>query len=352
MTDGPTHALIVYGEWLYVKRPHSKQDVSLGQDEWMDQAMLRRLDENCEEIWGLLAAKPVEVSQFSYDGGWLGTIEIAIPAETDHKVINWVGDDQIILIRRSDHCWAELVGDAPHTADDIAWEAHELVLPGPVGSKHIYVPTVQGVPLRFRYPFIVPNGLFKETISWISTQKGETKDGRVAELLFDDIPESANVYVEQTAHFVSQLERIFELLAGEGIFGCDAYGQGWRPGEGWDIAAERVPKELRKKFGWENESDMLLCWCDTMYETEADRDEQASLLYSSNNMHEEWQDRVDIHRTPLSRAVTSTRIYYDGPNPECKRRIAEAIVKHAPAAGLAATWDGDIERAIEVWGGA
>lgn len=350
MTDGLTHALIVYGEWLYIKRPRSKQALAIGHDDWMDRATLRRLDEYCDEIWGLLSERPIEVHQFSYDGGWLGTTNIAIPTKSEYEITDWSVDDQLIIARQSDNCWAELVDEVPHTADEIVLEARSIVLPAPFGSRQIYTPTVGGVPLHLRNPIIVPNGLFEEKITWISIDRGVTKHGGVAELSDDEIAGSVDIYAEQTTCFVAQLGQLFELLAGDGIFGCDAYGQGWPPGEGWDIAADLVPKKVRTELGWECESDMLLCWCDTRHQIKGDQEEQAYELYSSRGMHEEWQDRVDIHSVPLSRAVTSTYIFYYGPNADCKKRIAEAIVKHAPAAGLAATWCGNVEIAVTVCG--
>lgn len=61
MTEGPTHLLVVYGEWLYVKRPRLQPQLQFNQDDPMDQTTVRNLEENCEELWGLLPDKPIEV---------------------------------------------------------------------------------------------------------------------------------------------------------------------------------------------------------------------------------------------------------------------------------------------------
>jgi hypothetical protein len=349
MTEGPTHLLVVYGEWLYVKRPRLQPQVQLNQDDPMDQATIRNLEENCEELWGLLPDKPIQAIQFTYDDGYLGTTIVPIPTGAGGTIVRWNVGDQLLVIRQSNHCWAELAGDVPNSATNIILETLEIMLPAPFGAKKLYKPTVDGAALNFLYPTIVPEGLFDETITWVSVDNGIVRNGAVAAPMYYEIPSTANVHDQETADFQSQLRALFSLMEGEGIFGCDVYGQGWRPGEGWDLVVDRVPETMCKALGWESAADMLLCWCDTEYGAEVDRYEQATEFYSANGLHQEWQDRVDIHRMPLSQAVTSTSIYYDGPVAADKQRIAESIIRHAPDAGLVANWSGDIEQCIQVW---
>ena len=355
MIDEPTQALFAYGQWLYVKRYQDSDRPQLANGAVMDEPLMQALPDDCEELWGLVHDVPCEVVQSSMEG-YIETRDLLQPDGPVDKTMDWSIEDQLLIVHQSNHCWAEVVGNTRYSSTEVSLKAFELLLPSPLGAKRLYIPTVDGAIFKLRYPISVPDGLYEESLSWIAMDKGLVKSGMVSAVSYDFNPSVHNENDQKTAMFQSQLEHLFALLKREGIFGCNAYGQGWRPGEGGDIAASRWHKQMIVEFGphyieRDDIGDMLLCWCDTEYHTEDDRYGLAIELYSANGMHEEWQDRVDIHCMPLTCAVTSVGMYYDGPAAADKKRIGEAIVKHAPAAGLATTWNGNIDECVWVWAG-
>jgi hypothetical protein len=220
-------------------------------------------------------------------------------------------------------------GGSIYDMSDVILHAIDVLLPPPLGLKRLYVP--QG--FFFHYPFIKPNGLFTESNKWLSLKNGVIEHGLVEQHSSFEISDKER----KSSHFRHQLAQLFALLEGEGIFGCDWPDGATTRDEAWQMVASQVPEKMRKEQGWANSSEMLLCLSNTPFEMYQSRRRQASLDLSANDLHQNWEDRVDIDRMPLFRAADLVNIRYNAPDAAAKHRIFNAILKHAPAASLNVT---------------
>lgn len=316
MSVEPTHVLLLYGNWLHA------------------------VAHDGARVWGLLVGKPVRVVQCSREDGFITEMSLVPAPDAPAPVLDWGAPHLPAAVTKTDHCWARWLGANARIPGEIGFRGLDLCLPDPLCRVSLVIPTVDGVPLEFVDPPFRPGVGFVEEPVWPLSRRAVTADNLSVPL--------PGPYDAATADFRSRLEVLFDGLRDQRIFGCDLYGQGWAPKESGDIAAARVPAELRTTWGWTHPSAMSLCWCDTEYELADLREGAASDLYSSNGMDEEWWDRVDVHRLAAPAAITTTAVFYDGCNEVERARIARCVVEAAEAAGLVANWNGDLDRAVAV----
>lgn len=382
MIEERFHVLIIYGTWLYVRRHPLIRKYSLPRSGEILHENELLLDYQTrigfpnngyyDYVCGLLPDTPIQLLEFAvpgrhykdgclvpascYDKGCLGRTELDRPTYTNYETINWSVENKLLIVRQSDHCWAELNPfEMMCDASDVILQAIDVLLPPPLGLKRLYVPRVQkspryvnirhGVERMFtpphvpenvfllRYPFIKPHGKYTESNKWFTIENGKVEYGIVEPHSFSDTSEKK----AKSDRFRHQLAQLFALLEGEGIFGCDGPLGASTWDEVWQIVASRVPEKMRKEQGWENSGEMLLCHSNTAGEMYQSRRRQASLDLSANDLHQNWEDRVDIDRMPLFRAADLVEIRYNAPDAAAKHRIFNAILKHAPAASLNVT---------------
>lgn len=336
-----THALVIYGSFCRLSRASPGAVVDGGEAGLLLREVERRFA-IAESVWGLIGPD-ARLLGFSEEGGFLGEWQRdAAENGTSHRhCLDWGDATRPVLIDQSAHPWAVWEGDHSIEPEEVTFRSTAVQLPN--GSSIIIsTPQVGGLDLKLMWP---PRKPFYDMFpaSAVLLVAGREIALGLPGNVIEPVTSPAD---EPTRQFKKRLESLFLSLRRDRIFGMDAYGGGWAPGEGWDIVAERVPETLRREWGWKDPAAFHLCWCDTGYSEEYDREELASELYSSNGLHQDYQDRVDHHVLPLPMPVTETCMYYDGPNNAARRKIAEQLVSNAPHAGLIASWNGRIESGI------
>lgn len=148
--------------------------------------------------------------------------------------------------------------------------------------------------------------------------------------------------------FDDALEKLFEVLMEEGIFGINVDNTaGFSPGDHGVVAAyEKIPEWFFNEYDPDESGRFPICWTDTkFYRTEA-RARTYDEMGCLTNIDDDDIGNGEV--LPLSSAQVSGCIYYSAESENELIRVASRICEIAPLAGLVAEWNGQSNTAVAV----